>query len=206
MAGADTAFLLAFLASSAAFAASQDSSMQQKCGQEFTKVTSCLNYATAKADAPTAACCSAVTDIRNTDAACLCFIIQQTHSGSPAVKSLGLQFDRLLQLPDACHLVNSSVSNCPKLLKLSPNSPDYAIFTNSTKGYKVPLPFARALNLAQIEIDSLCAVASTSISNETATVSNSNTPNGVRRQVDCVGVAVIGLVSTIVFSIFSVGA
>ncbi|XP_042454855.1 non-specific lipid transfer protein GPI-anchored 1-like [Zingiber officinale] len=182
MAGADTAFLLAFLASSAAFAASQDSSMQQKCGQEFTKVTSCLNYATAKADAPTAACCSAVTDIRNTDAACLCFIIQQTHSGSPAVKSLGLQFDRLLQLPDACHLVNSSVSNCPKLLKLSPNSPDYAIFTNSTK------------------------VASTSISNETATVSNSNTPNGVRRQVDCVGVAVIGLVSTIVFSIFSVGA
>ncbi|MCD9646462.1 hypothetical protein HAX54_036328 [Datura stramonium] len=46
---------------------------------------------------------------------------------------MGIQEDKLLLLPSACKLANASISNCPKLLNIPQNSPDYAIFTNATK-------------------------------------------------------------------------
>ncbi|KAF2286487.1 hypothetical protein GH714_017303 [Hevea brasiliensis] len=92
----------------------------------------CLTYATGKANTPTKDCCSEVKDLKDSDPKCLCYIIQQTRNGSEQIKSLGIQQDRLLQLPSACQLQNASVSFCPKLLGLSPSSPDAAIFTNIT--------------------------------------------------------------------------
>ncbi|XP_020089123.1 non-specific lipid transfer protein GPI-anchored 1-like [Ananas comosus] len=112
---------------------SSPSPLQAKCGEEFAKLTNCLDYATAKADAPSGECCSAVGAMRKADPACLCYVIQQTHSGTSSAKSLGLQFGRLLALPTACKLVNSSITDCPRLLNLTPSSPDYAIFTNPSK-------------------------------------------------------------------------
>ncbi|XP_072990075.1 non-specific lipid transfer protein GPI-anchored 1 [Typha latifolia] len=110
-----------------------DNSIQDKCSQEFTKLTNCLDYASAKADTPTSDCCSSVSSIRKADPVCLCYIIQQSYSGaSSSLKNLGLHFDRLLALPGACKLANSSVADCPKLLNISPGSPDYGIFTNAT--------------------------------------------------------------------------
>ncbi|WOL03731.1 non-specific lipid transfer protein GPI-anchored 1-like [Canna indica] len=107
-----------------------DDSVQQKCAQTTTKMLPCLDYASGKKDEPPSSCCTVVTDIRKTDPACLCFVIQQAHSGSPGFRSLDLKVDRLVQLPSICKLANSSVSDCPKLLGIPPSSPEYSIFTN----------------------------------------------------------------------------
>ncbi|KAF8378014.1 hypothetical protein HHK36_029347 [Tetracentron sinense] len=115
--------------------------IDQRCSNEFTKVTPCLNYATGKAASPTNECCTSVTEISNRDPACLCFIIQQTHKGAPSLKSLGIQEARLLQLGSVCKVANASITECPKLLKLSPSSPDNAIFTNSSSAVSsIPTP------------------------------------------------------------------
>ncbi|KAI4368499.1 hypothetical protein MLD38_017050 [Melastoma candidum] len=103
------------------------------CGDNINKVTSCLGYATGKADVPGKPCCDAVGEMKESDPACLCYIIQQTHNGSQQmVKSAGILESRLLQLPSACSLKNASISDCPRLLGIPPTSPDYAIFTNAT--------------------------------------------------------------------------
>lgn len=86
----------------------------EKCAAEFQKVTQCLSFVTAKAAAPSKDCCSSVTELKDTDPACLCYIIEQVHNGSnPAVKSMGVQESRLLQLPSACKLANASITECP---------------------------------------------------------------------------------------------
>ncbi|XP_061338707.1 non-specific lipid transfer protein GPI-anchored 1-like [Gastrolobium bilobum] len=104
-----------------------------KCAQVIQKVIPCLNFATGKAPEPTKECCDAATNIKDTAPVCLCYIIQQTHKGSPESKSMGIQEDKLLQLPSVCKVKNANISDCPKLLGLSPNSPDAAIFTNASK-------------------------------------------------------------------------
>ncbi|XP_065019440.1 non-specific lipid transfer protein GPI-anchored 1-like [Musa acuminata AAA Group] len=109
-----------------------DDSLQDKCASDITKLLPCQDYASGSKEEPTSDCCSSVKDIRGSQPVCLCYVIQQTHSGSSAFKSLGLKVDRLVQLPTACKLANSSVSDCPKLLNLSRSSPDYSIFTNIT--------------------------------------------------------------------------
>uniref|UniRef100_A0A2N9HFQ5 Bifunctional inhibitor/plant lipid transfer protein/seed storage helical domain-containing protein n=1 Tax=Fagus sylvatica TaxID=28930 RepID=A0A2N9HFQ5_FAGSY len=101
-----------------------------QCTKDLNNVAACLSYATGKGNTPSKDCCTSVEGIRNTEPECLCYLIQQTHNGSTTIKSLGIQEARLLQLPTACNLKNASVSNCPKLLGLSPSSPDAAIFTN----------------------------------------------------------------------------
>ncbi|XP_030541984.1 non-specific lipid transfer protein GPI-anchored 1 [Rhodamnia argentea] len=105
----------------------------QHCAGDFDKVTSCLDFAQGKEAAPTKQCCAAVGEIRESDPACLCFFIEQIHNGSnPMIKSMNIQESRLLQLPSACNLKNSSVSDCPKLLGIPPSSPDSAIFANAS--------------------------------------------------------------------------
>lgn len=90
-----------------------DTSIENRCGNEITKLTNCLDFATGKTSEPAGSCCSSVSDIRQRDAVCLCFIVQQTHDGSPGFKSLGLQFPRMLALPGDCKIVNSSITECP---------------------------------------------------------------------------------------------
>ncbi|XP_042496194.1 non-specific lipid transfer protein GPI-anchored 1-like [Macadamia integrifolia] len=111
---------------------SSSASVEQDCSTELTKVSPCLTYATGKSASPSAECCSAVSEIKNKNPVCLCYIIQQTHDGLPSLKQMGLQEDKLIQLPTTCKLVNASISDCPKLLKLSPSSPDAAVFTNTS--------------------------------------------------------------------------
>ncbi|KAK7319036.1 hypothetical protein RJT34_03745 [Clitoria ternatea] len=103
-----------------------------KCNVMVEKVIPCLNFATGQVATPSKDCCDATSKIKESDPECLCYVIQQTHKGSPEVKSMGIQEARLLHLPIACNLKNASTTHCPKLLGLSPNSPDAAIFTNTT--------------------------------------------------------------------------
>ncbi|RZC59713.1 hypothetical protein C5167_007018 [Papaver somniferum] len=106
--------------------------IQEQCTSQFGKVGACLTFATGKGPTPTPDCCSAVKDIRQHQAVCLCYIILETHKGESSLKDMGLKEDRLLALPSACKLADTSVDKCPKLLNLSPTSPDYAFFTNIT--------------------------------------------------------------------------
>ncbi|XP_010249032.1 PREDICTED: non-specific lipid transfer protein GPI-anchored 1-like [Nelumbo nucifera] len=109
-----------------------DAASVEQCSSSLTSVTNCLDYSSGKAESPNKDCCNSVTKIRDQNPVCLCFIIQQTHKGTNSFKQLGLKEDRLLQLPTACKLANASVSECPKLLDLPPNSPDAAIFNTTT--------------------------------------------------------------------------
>ncbi|PON54989.1 Bifunctional inhibitor/plant lipid transfer protein/seed storage helical domain containing protein [Trema orientale] len=106
--------------------------VQEKCGNDFQKLAVCLSYATGKAVAPTKDCCDSVKGIKDSEPECLCYIMQQTHIGSDQIKSMGIQEAKLIQLPTTCALKNASLTECPKLLGLAPNSPDAAIFTNAT--------------------------------------------------------------------------
>ncbi|XWS34560.1 hypothetical protein CRYUN_Cryun21dG0048700 [Craigia yunnanensis] len=108
-----------------------ESGLANDCSKDFQSLMTCLSFAQGKVATPTKECCSSVSGIKENDPKCLCYILQQSHtSGAQNLKSLGVQEAKLLQLPSACQLKNASVSNCPKLLGLSPNSPDAAIFTN----------------------------------------------------------------------------
>lgn len=98
--------------------------LAEKCNQVVQKVIPCLNFATGKAAVPTAECCDASEKIKESVPECLCYIIQQTHKGSPEVKSMGIQEAKLLQLPTACNLKNASITNCPS------KSLHFLLFTN----------------------------------------------------------------------------
>ncbi|KAJ8634151.1 hypothetical protein MRB53_027487 [Persea americana] len=123
---------LSFLFFSSILGLTSSDTIEQQCSSALTKVMDCLQYSTGKAATPTEACCTSTKEMRKDDPVCLCFFIQQTYKGVPTIKQLGVKVDRLLLLPTACKLTNSSVADCPKLLNLSPTSPDYAIFTNAT--------------------------------------------------------------------------
>ncbi|XP_073035762.1 non-specific lipid transfer protein GPI-anchored 1-like [Primulina eburnea] len=121
--------------------AAADDTIATKCAPEFQKVTDCLPFVTAKADTPSKVCCNSVTEIKDRDPACLCFLIEQIHNGSnAALKTLGIQEARLLQLSSSCKLTNASISECPKLLNLDPKSPEAAIFTNASIATTTPSP------------------------------------------------------------------
>ncbi|KAK1282597.1 hypothetical protein QJS10_CPB22g00512 [Acorus calamus] len=151
--------------------------LQSKCMSQFQKLTPCLDYASAKADTPTSECCSSTKDIRSSDPACLCYIIQQAHAGTDSLKSLGIQLPRLLQLPSVCKLANTSVSNCPSLLNLPAGSPDIAIFKNSS-----------------------------AISNSSTSAQTGSTSDGLANRVDFIAKVAISIVSAIFLSMVSFGA
>ncbi|KAJ0038247.1 hypothetical protein Pint_23734 [Pistacia integerrima] len=104
----------------------------EACQDVFQKMMVCLDFAEGKSPTPSKECCTSIKDIKDSKPKCLCSVIQQSQSGTDTLKSLGVQEAKLLQLPTACQLQNASISNCPKLLGLSPSSPDAAIFTNAS--------------------------------------------------------------------------
>ncbi|CAN8304069.1 unnamed protein product [Cochlearia groenlandica] len=116
---------------SATAPAAPGGALADECNQDFQKVTMCLDFATGKAPNPSKKCCDAVEDIKERDPKCLCFVIQQAKSGGKALKELGVQEDKLIQLPTSCQIHNASISNCPKLLGISPSSPEAAAFTSN---------------------------------------------------------------------------
>ncbi|OMO88146.1 hypothetical protein COLO4_20410 [Corchorus olitorius] len=108
-----------------------DADLASECSKDFQSVMTCLNFAQGKAATPSTECCSSVSSIREDRPKCLCFILLQTKtSGAQNLKNLGVQEAKLFQLPTACQLKNSSVSDCPTLLGLAPNSPEAAVFSN----------------------------------------------------------------------------
>ncbi|PKU78726.1 non-specific lipid transfer protein GPI-anchored 1 [Dendrobium catenatum] len=143
MAGIHRVVSLLFLVMFVAVATSTDApTVDQQCATEASKLTECLGYASGQDKSPTGKCCGSVTDIKGKDPTCLCLVIRQAHGGGGGFSAFHLRLDRLLTLPKACALANASVSDCPKLLNLPPNSPDYAIFTNASYANSSTTPSA----------------------------------------------------------------
>ncbi|KAK9063534.1 hypothetical protein SSX86_017404 [Deinandra increscens subsp. villosa] len=112
--------------------AAAEESLAEQCSSKLTAVMTCVNFATGKEATPQQKCCDSVKEMKDDNPACLCFVIQQIHNGTnPMLKKMNIQESRLLQLSSACKIANASITDCPKLLKLPPGSPDAAIFTNN---------------------------------------------------------------------------
>lgn len=90
--------------------------LSTKCAEVVQKVIPCLDFASGKEAAPKKECCDATASIKESNPECLCFVIQQTHKGSPQIKSLGIQEDKLLQLPSLCKVKNATITDCPSKL------------------------------------------------------------------------------------------
>ncbi|KAI3515959.1 hypothetical protein L1887_14866 [Cichorium endivia] len=109
-----------------------DKSLGEQCASKLTTVMTCVAFATGKEATPQQKCCDSVKEMKESNPACLCFLIQQIHNGTnPTLQKMNIQESRLLQLPSACKIANASISDCPKLLNLPSNSPDAALFTNN---------------------------------------------------------------------------
>ncbi|CAN1295194.1 Non-specific lipid transfer protein GPI-anchored 1 [Linum perenne] len=112
--------------------------MAKDCSKEIQGVMPCLGFAQGKQAAPSKECCDNTKDTKENKPKCLCYIMEQTHNGGSQFKSLGVQEAKLIQLPTTCQLKNASLSYCPGLLGLAPNSPDAAIFSNSSAATATP--------------------------------------------------------------------
>ncbi|KFK44671.1 hypothetical protein AALP_AA1G288600 [Arabis alpina] len=118
--------------------------LAEECSKDFQKVTLCLDFATGKAPKPSKQCCDAIEETKERDPKCLCFVIQQAKTGGQALKDLGVQEAKLIQLPSACELKNASISDCPKLLGISPSSPDAAVFTSNVTAPTTAAPTGKS--------------------------------------------------------------
>ncbi|KAJ0717747.1 putative bifunctional inhibitor/plant lipid transfer protein/seed storage helical [Helianthus annuus] len=94
-----------------------EESLAQQCSTKVTAVMTCVDFATGKEPAPQKKCCDSVKEMKDSNPACLCFIIQQIHNGTnPMLKKMNIQESRLLQLSSACKIANASISDCPSNL------------------------------------------------------------------------------------------
>jgi hypothetical protein len=112
------AAVLVLVASTAATSMAQDAGLQTKCQDDLSKLSDCMDYATGHEATPSAKCCEDTGETQKARPQCLCYIIQQVHSGTHGVQNLGLRFDRLLAQPAACKLANANVSLCISMLYL----------------------------------------------------------------------------------------
>ena len=105
------AAVLVVAASMAATSMAQDA-LQTKCQDDLSKLSDCMDYETRHENTPSPKCCEDTSETQKARPKCLCYIIQQVHSGTHGVQSLGLRFDRLLAQPAACKLAHANVSLC----------------------------------------------------------------------------------------------
>ncbi|ERN09828.1 non-specific lipid transfer protein GPI-anchored 1 [Amborella trichopoda] len=104
-----------------------------KCEAEVNNLMPCLPYTQKSDPSPTKECCTKLTDVEERSVLCLCYLLRLIVNGDRTVKSLNLDLTRTLQLPTVCK-INANVTQCPKILNISPSSPEYAIFMNQSSG------------------------------------------------------------------------
>lgn len=90
------------------------SSLASECSEKLPDVMTCVGFASGKESSPGQKCCDSVKGMKDSNPACLCFLIQQIHNGTnPALQKMNIQESRLLQLPSACNIANASTADCP---------------------------------------------------------------------------------------------
>ncbi|TKY45180.1 YLS3 protein [Spatholobus suberectus] len=122
---------------------------KQKCAEQLTGVATCLPYLGGDAKAPTADCCSGLTQAIKTNKKCICVILKDRDD-----PDLGLKINITIAvgLPSLCKAPDN-LSQCPALLHLDPKSPEAQAFNqmghNSNGGSISPSPTPSAEGSSQ---------------------------------------------------------
>ncbi|XP_014509224.1 protein YLS3 isoform X2 [Vigna radiata var. radiata] len=97
---------------------------KQKCAESLTGVATCLPYLGGEAKAPTADCCSGLTQAMKSNKKCICVILKDRDD-----PDLGLKINITIAvgLPSLCKTPDN-LSQCPALLHLDPKSPEAQAF------------------------------------------------------------------------------
>ncbi|GJN22970.1 hypothetical protein PR202_gb10580 [Eleusine coracana subsp. coracana] len=105
-----------------------------ECADKLMGLATCLTYVQAKATArsPTPDCCAGLKQVVTASKKCLCVLVKDRDD--PA---LGFQINvtRAMDLPDTCNFP-ATFSDCPKILNMSPNSPEAQIFNEYAKKHE----------------------------------------------------------------------
>ncbi|XP_042055896.1 non-specific lipid transfer protein GPI-anchored 22-like isoform X1 [Salvia splendens] len=94
------------------------------CQQQLVNLSSCLNFVTGDAKAPSPACCTELHKDVDKSKFCVGVLVRDRNEPSLEFK---LNATRALSLNSLCK-TNSNATICPELLHLSPNSPEAQIF------------------------------------------------------------------------------
>ncbi|KAJ4837593.1 hypothetical protein Tsubulata_009699 [Turnera subulata] len=103
---------------------------ETECADQLTSLASCIPFVSGTAKKPTPECCQDTQKLKANKPKCLCVLIKE--STDPSM-GLPINTTLALQMPSACN-IDASVSNCPSLLNLSPDSPDAKIFKDAGAG------------------------------------------------------------------------
>ncbi|XP_047148632.1 non-specific lipid transfer protein GPI-anchored 14-like [Vigna umbellata] len=97
---------------------------KQKCAESLTGVATCLPYLGGEAKAPTADCCSGLTQALKSNKKCICVILKDRDD-----PDLGLKINITIAvgLPSLCKTPDN-LSQCPALLHLDPKSREAQAF------------------------------------------------------------------------------
>ncbi|XP_039130222.1 non-specific lipid transfer protein GPI-anchored 6-like [Dioscorea cayenensis subsp. rotundata] len=107
-----------------------------ECADKLVGLSACLTYVQASGGAmapkPTPECCSGFNEVVTKSLKCVCVLIKDRNA-----PGLGFKVDvqRALTLPPKCNVL-TNVSDCPRLLDLSSNSPqakEFLQFANELK-------------------------------------------------------------------------
>ncbi|TVU44528.1 hypothetical protein EJB05_03973 [Eragrostis curvula] len=105
-----------------------------ECADKLMGLATCVTYVQAKATArePTPDCCAGLKQVVTASKKCLCVLVKDRNE--PA---LGIQINvtRAMDLPDTCNFP-AIFSDCPKILNMSPDSPDAEIFQEYAKKHE----------------------------------------------------------------------
>ncbi|PWA40546.1 hypothetical protein CTI12_AA561860 [Artemisia annua] len=102
---------------------------KQRCGKTLIGLSTCLPYVSGQAKAPTMACCTGLKPIVQKSKVCLCLLIKDRND--PGL-NLKINATLALGLPDTCD-TPTDITECPKLMNLTSNSPDAKIFEDYGK-------------------------------------------------------------------------
>ncbi|KAF5742940.1 protein YLS3-like [Tripterygium wilfordii] len=118
---------------------------EKECADQLANLASCIPFVSGTASKPTPQCCQDTQKVKTNKPKCLCVLNKE--STDP---SMGLPVNTTLALhmPSICK-IEASVSNCPTLLNLSPDSPNTKIFkdasgSDSSKSSTANSPSSRA--------------------------------------------------------------
>ncbi|XP_073157521.1 non-specific lipid transfer protein GPI-anchored 14-like [Henckelia pumila] len=171
--------ILVFLAS---FATSDVDKDKEKCANQVAGLVTCLPYVSGQAKAPPKDCCTGLRQVIQSSPECICLLVKDRDD-----PSLGLKINATLalSLPSQCQ-APANVSDCPRLLHLSPNSPDAKVFYD----------FANSGN----KTNTAPAPGTSTSSSATGTTSDQKSDGGRRKRF--LGIEMVfGLLLTVVVSI-----
>ncbi|XP_011089694.1 protein YLS3 [Sesamum indicum] len=99
---------------------------KEKCTNQLIGLATCLPYVSGESKFPPMDCCTGFKEVLQKSKECLCLLVKDRNDPSLGFK---INATLALSLPSKCNApVNQSITDCPAVLHLPPNSPDAKVF------------------------------------------------------------------------------